>query len=59
MSVPRGFISVGKNILLNINCINLDKSYIDPDSDKAVLFDKFDIKYVIDKKQIKGKVEIK
>ena len=59
MSIPRGFISVGKNVLINVNCINLEKSYIDTENDKVVLFDKFDIKHIIDKKLIQGKVEIK
>lgn len=59
MSMPKGFISVGKNNWLNINAINMEKTYIDTKLNKVIVVDKFDIKHTIDRKEFERKVELK
>lgn len=57
MSMPKGFIPI-KDGWINISCINQEKCYYDKKINKVVIFDKFNNKYCIDKKAIKGKLEI-
>lgn len=49
MKVPKGFISLGEaGTYINVDCLDLKKSYIDRRNNKAVIFDKFNQKFQLD-----------
>ena len=58
MAIPKGFIPI-KDGWINVNNIDKDKCYFDEKMNKAVIFDTHGNKYCIDKKVLKGKMEIK
>ena len=58
MALPKCFIPVRKNETLNVSQIDQENCYIDLKSGKAVIVDKFGNKYWVNRKVLKGKLEV-
>ena len=59
MAIPKGFISLGKNITLNVSAVDTKKTYYDKKKDVVVIIDKYGCKFNVDKKLLKGRLEVK
>lgn len=54
--IPKGFISIGGDALLNINVIDQEASYFDKRINKVAVIDIYGIRYNVDPILIKGKI---
>lgn len=60
MKVPKGFISLGTaGTFINIDCLDLKKSYINKRINKAVIFDKFNQKFELDLILVKDRLSLR
>lgn len=55
----KDFIPLGKKgSYLNKNCVDFEHSYVDTKINKAVIIDKYGLRYLVAPELIKGKIEL-